>query len=74
MPVKLVKLIKMFLNEIYSEVIWINICLCLAEWTETRVCFSTIALQFCFKIWAHRGIGNEWGKSTSVESHGGMVE
>jgi hypothetical protein len=52
-PKKLVRLIKMCLNETYSKVCigkLLSDKISYSEWAETRRCFITIALQFCFRI------------------------
>jgi hypothetical protein len=60
-PMKLVGLIKMRLNEIYSTV-----CICLtnfpSEWPETRKCFITTVFQLCFGI-RHQEGSREPGKT-----------
>jgi hypothetical protein len=57
-PMKLVRLIKMCLNETYSK-----ICIgkhlpdkvSCAEWFKTRRCFIAIAFQLCFRICHEEG-------------------
>jgi hypothetical protein len=51
-PKKLVRLIKMCLNETYSKVHVGKLLLInsYSEWAETRRCSITIAFQFCFRI------------------------
>jgi hypothetical protein len=49
---KLVKLIKMCLNETYSKVRTCNICLLVSypKWSKTRRCSITAAFKVCFRI------------------------
>jgi hypothetical protein len=51
-PMNLVRLIKMCVNETYSKVATSKIlsCISYSEWSETRKCFITIAFQLCFGI------------------------
>jgi hypothetical protein len=49
-PVKLVRLIKMCLNEAYSKVRIGKHLFSYPEWSKTRRCSITTAFQLCFRI------------------------
>jgi hypothetical protein len=55
---KVVRLIKMCLNETCSEVRIGKKSVSstsYSEWSETRTCFITSAFQLCFRIWHQEG-------------------
>jgi hypothetical protein len=52
-PKKLIRLIKMCLNETYSKIRigkLLSDKISYSEWAETRKCSIAIAFQFCFRI------------------------